>query len=225
MKLSWRSDLAMWSLLAGMFVLAAVTWPNAPDRIPVHWNLHQQVDRYAGRFEGLFGLPLLALGLYLLLVFLPRIDPGRGNYPAFRNTFTVLRLTLVAFVAALYGVMHLWIRGIEANMNTVMPLLIGGLFIVVGNLFGKLPPNWFVGIRTPGTLSSEDTWVRAHRVGGWVYIAAGLSFMASAAVRTPWALWFAMAVLIAGTAGVVGYSYFVWRSDPDKIPPARTTPA
>jgi len=224
MKLSWRTELVMWLLLAGMFALAAVTWRDAPDRIPVHWNLQQQVDRYGGRFEGLLGLPLVALGLYLLLRFVPRIDPGRANYAAFLGAFTTLRLVLVAFLAALYGIIHLWIRGIEVRLNTVMPLLMGALFIVIGNLLGKLRPNWFVGIRTPWTLSSKDAWVRAHRAGGWVFIAAGLAFLAAGVARAPWLLWGAMGTLLAGLVGVAVYSYIVWRDDPDKVPPAGTSP-
>lgn len=225
MKLTWKSEWAMWLLLAGMFVLAAASWPGAPDRIPVHWNLHQQVDRYGGRFEGLLGIPLLALGLYALMLIVPRIDPGRANYAAFLGAFTTLRLALVVFLAAIYSVMHLWMRGIEVRMNTVMPLLMGALFIVVGNLLGKLRPNWFVGIRTPWTLSSKDAWVRAHRAGGWVFIGGGLVFMAAGVVRAPWAMWVAAVTFGIGLLAVIVHSYFVWRADPDKIPPAGTTPA
>ncbi len=225
MKLTWRSELAMWLLLAGMFTLAAITWAWAPERIPVHWNLHQQVDRYGGKFEGLLGIPLLALGIYLLMPVVARIDPGRANYPGFWGAFTTLRLALVAFMAAIYGIIHLWLRGIEVNMGTVMPLLLGALFIVIGNLLGKLRPNWFVGIRTPWTLSSKDAWVRTHRAGGWVFIGGGFAVMAAGLVHAPWALWSAFAALLAGFLGVTVYSYFVWRSDPDKVPPAGTSPA
>ena len=225
MKFAWKHELAMWLLLAGMFALAAVTWSGAPDRIPVHWNLHQHVDRYGGRFEGLLGLPLTALGLYVLMLLVPRIDPGRANYAAFLGAFTTLRLALVVYLAALYVVMHLWMRGIEVRMNTVMPLLMGALFIVVGNLLGKLRPNWFIGIRTPWTLSSKDAWVRAHRAGGWVFIGGGLLFMASGLVPAPWALWVAGGGFFAGLVAVIVYSYRVWRADPDKLPPAGTTPA
>jgi len=225
MKLSWRNELIAWLVLGGMFVFAAITWPTAPDRIPVHWDVHQQVDRYGGRVEGLLAIPLVALGLYLLLLFLPRIDPGRANYSAFVGAFTTLRLVLVLFLASLYAITLLWIRGVEVRMNTVMPLLMGAMFVVVGNLLGKLRPNWFVGIRTPWTLSSKNAWVRSHRVGGWVFVAAGFVFMAAGLVRAPWALWAASGALLTGVAGVAAYSYVVWRADPDKIPPAGTTPA
>ncbi|MEK7330470.1 MAG: SdpI family protein [Candidatus Eisenbacteria bacterium] len=225
MKLSWKSEVTMWVLLAGMFTLAAITWRWAPARIPVHWNMNMQVDRYGGRFEGLLGIPLVAFGLYLLLLLLPRIDPGRANYAGFRGAFTTLRIVLVAFMAAIYGIIHLWLRGNEVNMGTVVPLLLGALFIVTGNLLGKLRPNWFVGIRTPWTLSSKDSWVRTHRAGGWVFIVAGLAFMAAGVLHAPWALWTASTLLMGGVVCVVVYSYFVWRADADKVPPADTSPA
>jgi uncharacterized membrane protein len=224
MKLSWKTELAAWLLLAGMFALAAIQWSATPGRVPVHWNIHQQVDRYGGRFEGLFALPLTALGIYLLMLLLPRIDPGRANYATFAGAFTTLRVALIGFLAAIYAVSQLSIRGVEMNLN-VMALITGALLIVVGNVLGKIRPNWFIGIRTPWTLSSKDAWVRAHRLGGWVLIAGGLVFMAAGVVGAEWAMWAASATLGVGMLGVTVYSYFVWRADPDKVPPAGTTPA
>jgi uncharacterized membrane protein len=225
MKISWKSESIMWVLLAGMFALAAMTWSWAPGRIPVHWNLHGQVDRYGGRFEGLFGIPLAALGIYVLMLLVPRIDPGRANYPGFRGAFTTLRLALVVFMAALYGVIHLWLRGVEVRIGTVVPLLVGGVFVVVGNLLGKVRPNWFVGIRTPWTLSSKESWARTHRVGGWVFVIEGLVFMAASLIQAAWAFYAALSLLLVGVLGIVVYSYLVWRGDPDKVPPADTLPA
>jgi len=225
MKISWKSESIMWVLLAGMFALAAMTWSWAPERIPVHWNLHGQVDRHGGRFEGLFAIPLAALGIYVLMLLVPRIDPGRANYPGFRGAFTTLRLALVVFLAALYGVMHLWLRGIEVRVGTVVPWLVGAVFVVVGNLLGKVRPNWFVGIRTPWTLSSKESWARTHRVGGWVFVVEGLAFMAAGLIQAAWAFYAACSLLLVGVLGLVVYSYLVWRGDPDKVPPADTLPA
>lgn len=87
MRTNWRTEWPHWAMLAAMFLLAAVTWRSAPDRLPVHWGLGGEVDRYGGRFEGLLGLPTLALGLYLLLRWLPRIDPGRANYAQFAGAY------------------------------------------------------------------------------------------------------------------------------------------
>jgi len=225
MRLTWPTEVPQWAVLAGMFLLAAVTWPIAPDRIPLHWNVVGEVDRYGGKGEGLLALPLAALGIYLLMVLLPRVDPGRANYPRFASAYLVIRASIVMLLAVLYGLVHLWIRGIRVDVATVTPLLVGALFVVLGNLLGKIRPNWFVGIRTPWTLSSKMAWTRTHRLGGWLFILAGLLIMAAGVVRHAATVWVIVAVVIGMTTWTTLYSYFVWRVDPDKVPPAGTWPA
>lgn len=225
MRVSWRTELPQWLLIAGMLLLAAATWSWAPDRIPVHWNVAGQVDRYGEKAEGLLAIPLLTVALYVLLLVLPRIDPGRANYPRFAGAYNVIRIGLVAVMAGVYGVVHLWIRGVPVDVSTVVPLLVGALFVVLGDLMGKIRPNWFVGIRTPWTLSSKSSWTKTHRLGGWVFIALGIGIIATGILRNAW--WFGV---VMGGAGVllvwmVVYSYLVWRDDPDKTAPAGTLPA
>ena len=226
MKPNWRTEWPCWLLLAGMFVLAAITWSGAPDRIPVHWGLQgNQPDRYGGRFEGLLGIPLLSLVLYALFLGLPAIDPGRLNYPRFAGAYLTFRIGLLAFMAVIYGFIHLWIRGVEVDLVRAMPLLMGALFVVIGNLFGKLRPNWFVGIRTPWTLSSKVAWTQSHRLGGWLFVATGILLLATGALGSP-RLFLGILVLFGvGLIAVMVRSYFLWRSDPDKTPPAGTSPA
>lgn len=224
-RLTWRTELPQWLLILGMFLLAAATWPGAPERIPVHWNIAGEVDRYGSKVEGLLGIPLLALGIYLLMVVLPRLDPGRANYPRFAGAYTVIRLSLVTLLAVLYGVVHLWIRGRHVDVATVTPLLVGGLLVVLGSLMGKIRPNWFVGIRTPWTLSSKSAWVKTHRVGGWAFIAMGLATIATGVLRSAWAAGALLVILLGGIGGLIAYSYLAWRDAADKIPPAGTLPA
>jgi uncharacterized membrane protein len=225
MKFRWRSEWPHLLLLVGMFALAAAAWNSAPARIPVHWGFSARPDRFGGRVEGLLGLPLETLGLYLLTLFLPRIDPGRANYAAFGSAYATIRLALVAFLAALYGMMHLRMRGSQIAAETLMPLAIGAVLVVIGNLLPKLRPNWFVGIRTPWTLSSKLAWTHTHRAGGWLCITVGVLMMITTLVRTEWAI---VGPAVAGGVAVLGlvvYSYVLWRRDPDKTPPAGTLPA
>lgn len=225
MKPTWRTDWLQWLLLAGMFVLALASWNRVPDSLPVHWNLRGEVDRMGGKFEGLLAVPLTTLGLYVLFLLLPRIDPGRENYARFLGTYHAFRNVFVAFMAALYGVMHLSFRGHALEMGTFTMPALGVLFIFVGNLLGKLRPNWFMGIRTPWTLTSKQSWVRSHRVGGWIFILGGLAFLIAGLLRRPWLSTAAMVLFGAGLAGLVVYSWWVWKHDPDKVPPAGTRPA
>jgi uncharacterized membrane protein len=78
-----------------MFVVAGWSWSQLPHRLPVHWNLQGQVDRWGSKFEGLLLLPIIALGLYLLMLLVPLVDPGRGNCQNFAKAFNVIRVALV----------------------------------------------------------------------------------------------------------------------------------
>jgi len=218
MRFTWRTEWPHGLLLVAMFALAAATWSTAPDRIPAHWNLAGQVDRYGGRFEGLLAIPLLALAIYFMMVFLPRLDPHRANYAAFGRAYATLRLLILVMMAAICALTHLWIRGVHARIEVWVPLMVGALFVAVGSLLGKVRPNWFVGIRTPWTLSSETAWTGTHRAGRRVFILMGALLMACAVLRSAWAVW-AMAVAgVTGMLGLVVYSYVLWRRDPAKTP-------
>ena len=225
MKVTWRTEIPQWLIMAGMFLMAALTWSSAPERIPVHWNAAGQVDRYGGKVEGLLAIPLMTLGIYLLLLVLPRFDPGRANYARFAGTYLLLRLGLVILLALLYAVVLLWIRGYPVDVSTVVPLAVGALLIVLGNLMGKIRPNWFVGIRTPWTLSSKVSWIRTHRLGGWLFIAIGLAMVLTGALHWVWATQLVMGLVLGSVVVMFAYSYLAWRSDPDKVPPAGTLPA
>lgn len=224
MKTDWKMELPLLLLLLGMFVLAAVSWSTAPDRIPVHWGMTGQVDRYGGRFEGLLALPLLGVAIYFLMLFLPRIDPGRANYARFGGAYYAIRASVMVVFAVIYGVTHLVIRGVKVDMPAVVGLLVGALFFLMGNLLGKIRPNWFVGVRTPWTLSSKRAWTRTHRLAGWVFILGGIAIMAAGVLKNAVAVGLAGAVLFGGIAVATVYSYLVWRTDPDRVPPAGTQP-
>ena len=225
MKITWRTDWPHWLMLALLFALAAVSWSSAPERLPVHWGLYGRVDRYGGKLEGLLLPPLVALAVYLAMIWLPRFDPGRANYASFVGAYSILRLAVLALLTGLYGVVQLWVHGREVSVVTWAPLLLGSMFVIFGGVLGKLRPNCFVGIRTPWTLSSKLAWTRTHRAGGWLFIVAGALTMAVALMRSRWALWTMVVALGGGIVGLVVYSYLVWRSDPEKIPPAGTLPA
>jgi uncharacterized membrane protein len=222
---TWRSEWAPLSILAAMLAAAAWVWPQVPERMPVHWNLQGEIDRYGGRFEGVLLLPLVAVGIYLLLLVLPRFDPGRENYAHFRKAYSTIRIALLAFLAALYAATLTSALGHAVPIGPAITPLVGALLLVIGLVLGKLRPNWFVGIRTPWTLSSKRAWTRSHRLGGWLFAALGLATLGTSLIDAAAAslvlLW--GGVVLAVT--VLVHSYLVWRTDPDRVPPAGTLPA
>lgn len=219
-----RVELPQWILIAAMFTLAAVVWPSAPDQIPVHWGLSGQPDDYSEKFTGLLGLPLIALGVYLFLLFVPRLDPRCASYARFAGPYAVIRLSTMVLLASVHGFILLWIRGVELDVTVLAPILIGGFFVVIGNLLGKIRPNWFVGIKTPWTLTSKRSWVRTHRLGGWLFVLIGLVFVGSGLAGLASSVWTQAAILSITAICILWllvYSYLVWRSDPERPPEAR----
>jgi uncharacterized membrane protein len=224
-KTNWRVELALILLIAAMFAGALIVWPSAPDQIPVHWNTGGDVDRYGGKVEGLLGLPLLTLGLYLVMRFVPRIDPGRANYARFGGAYTAIRAGLVVLMAGVFGVVLAWVLKWPVDVSRVVPLGVGALFILFGAVLGKVRPNWFVGVRTPWTISSKTSWVRTHRLGGWLFMALGVLFAVTGFFKLG-RFGFVTAGAVIGVVVILyAYSYFVWRADPEKQPPAGTQPA
>ena len=222
MRFRWRNEWPLWLILAAMFVAAAVTWPHAPDRVPVHWGTDGQVNGYGGKFEGLLLTPLIAVLLYLLFLVLPKLDPLHANYESFAGAYALFRFTILLFLALVYAILLLWIRGHRVPINVYLPIFLGGLFLVLGIVLGKVRPNWFVGIRTPWTLSSKRSWIQTHRAARWVFTVAGAGMIVAGLRESP-KFMIGVAILMAvGIVGAVVYSYLLWRDDPDRVTPAGT---
>ena len=174
------SILAMWLLALLPLVLVAVFYSRLPDQVPMHWGFDGEINRYGSKNElwliGALG-PLFAL----LFQFLPRLDPKRRNYEKFQTYYEAFSLVLVAFTSVMMGVALLEsFRPGTLSMGRVVSALVGLLFLFVGNLMGKVKPNFFMGIRNPWTLSDPDVWNRAHRLGGGLFFLTGLVTVVSA---------------------------------------------
>ena len=149
-------------------------YANFPDQVPTHWNYKGEVDSYSGKAFGAFFFPILNLGLYLLFLGIPYIDPRKDRYQDFRKVYHVFKGIFIAFMTLIYIYASLAGLGYSVSINTVIPAAVALLFIVLGNYMSKIKPNWFMGIRTPWTLENEEVWNKTHRLGGKVFIAMGL---------------------------------------------------
>ena len=225
MQTSWRTEVPPLFLVIGMFVAAVVLWPIAPERIPVHWNIQGEIDRYGGRFEGLLALPLIAAGVYSLFLVLPKFDPCRRNYLSFANAYFVIRLAILSMMVLIYACILLTAFGHHINMGEIVSMAVGMMFIIVGNVMGKIRPNWFVGVRTPWTLSSRRSWNKTHRLAGWLFVAMGFVTIAYGFAQTLWMAVVAAIVVVGSLSWTVIYSYLVWRTDPERLAAASISPS
>lgn len=172
---SKKSIVLMWIFSLLPFVLVAIAWPHLPEKVPSHWGLNGQVDSYSTP-SILWLLCAINLPLSAGLQFLPRLDPKKDNYEKFQSRYDffgpLVPLILLCCIAITLSE-SLWPGRI--NVARAVGLMMGVLFIVLGNLMGKVKTNWFMGFRTPWALSDPDVWNKTHRLGGWVFFLSGLS--------------------------------------------------
>ncbi len=217
-------ELAILGLISLMFLASALIWSSAPEKIPVHWNLKGEVDRYGGKLEGLMLLPLITAGLSLMLKFIPALDPKKENFAQFGYVYSIIRVAVTVQMAVIHIAILATIRGYTIDMGLVVSAGAGSLLIVIGNFMGKIRPNWFVGVRTPWTLSSKKSWVKTHRMAGWLFILMGISVIATGLTKSGYALGVMLTLVLGGSLWAIIYSWLVWRSDTDRVSALDTTP-
>jgi len=168
---------------------------------------------FAGRNVGLLAVPAITMLISALLFVVPKIDP-RQNLSRSRREYLSIWLTLIIVLAAVHAAVVLYALGHRAAMNVLIPVAVGFLLVVMGFSLRTIRSNFFLGIRTPCTLSSERSWRETHRVGGLLYMALGTILVLSSPLGA------GAPVLIVGVTAVtlflVTYSYLLWRDDPMK---------
>lgn len=205
MRSRWIAPL----LIVAMTVFGFAAWPSLPDQIESHWGISGQADDTMSRTLAVLLMPLLTAGIWALLAFLPRIDPRRENYESFG---LLIINTVVGVMAAIHIAVIANGRGWSVPVARVAIVAVSLELAVIGNELGRLRPNWFAGIRTPWTLSDDEVWRRTHRVGGRLFVAAGLILAILGAFAPYNVIFIAMIAGMVGIAlGLAAYSYVLWR--------------
>ncbi len=225
MQAKLRCEVPELLLVLGMLIAAVVVWPFAPERMPVHWNIFGEVDRYGGKLEGLLALPLIAVGCYVLLLVVPLFDRGRANFSSFRGAYATVRFSILSLLVLVYACILLTAFGRGINVAAILPLAVGLVLMVIGNVMGKIRPNGFVGVRTPWTLSSRRSWNKTHRLARWLLAAMGIAVGLCGLIQTYWMIALTATVFVVSLSWMVIYSYLIWREDPERITPADISPS
>jgi len=202
-------DVVCLASIAALAITAAIMFPGLPDPIPSHWNAAGEVDGYMPKLGGvllLIGMPVFSL---VLIKVIPYISPKGYRTDQFMGAVRFVQLLIVLFMSFVGLLVLLAASGVGIDMTTTMLAATGLLLIAVGNILGKLRKNFFIGIRTPWTLASDEVWVRTHRLGGWMTVLAGLVLVVAA--FTGIKVFVTISITMALVLIPVVYSYFAYR--------------
>lgn len=201
-----KNELVVLAIIVVSVIASIYLYPKMPEQMACHWNINGQVDDYMGKFWGLFLMPMIALLMFFLFALIPKIDPLKKNIKKFESYFDGFIVLIIIFFLYLHILVIAWNLGYVFNMNQMMPPALGILFFYCGILLKKAKRNWFVGIKTPWTLSSDKVWDKTHRLGSKLFMISGVIAFLSILIPE-YSFWFIIVPILVFTLWLVVYSY------------------
>lgn len=187
--------------------LGVYFYKELPDQMPIHWNGAGEVDGYAPKMLAVFGFPVFFAALELLMFFVILNDPKKQNQSNIMRQLGFWSLPVIGIIV--YTATIFSGLGYDLPITTIVMLLGGVLFIIVGNYMPKAKQNYTIGIKLPWTLDDSENWNKTHRLAGFLWVIGGIVFLIGAFLPGG-------AVLTIGTALVMvmvpaGYSYWLYQ--------------
>jgi len=207
-----KSEIIIVGIALLSFAIGVYYYPQMPEQMASHWNAKGQVDDYLSKFWGLFLIPITLVGLALLFMAVPRVDPLRENIEKFRKYYDGFVILFMIFMICVYLATILWSIEIRISINVFLPIAAGIMFIGIGILVENTKQNWFVGIRTPWTMSSESVWDKTHRMGGKLFKIAGVIAIVGIFFQS-YAVYFVLIPGILVAVYTVVYSYVEYKKE------------
>lgn len=203
-------------LVVAAVVVSIFYYSKLPEQMATHWSASGEPNGYSSRLVGGWLLPLMMALVWVILRAIPHIDPRRANYEKFSGVYEALVILILGFMLVMHVVVLMAATGTAIKMERVMMPAVGAFIAIMGLLIPKAHPNWFVGIRTPWTLTSDLSWERTHRIGGALFVLLGLLMIATTFIVPEVAIWILVAAAVAIVIFLFAYSYQVWKGDPLK---------
>ncbi len=211
--MNFKKELPILVIVLLPFLYLAYIWNELPSKVPVHWNIKGEIDRYGDKSELIIIPFLLPLLMYLIFLIVPKIDP-KNKLNKMGGKLHTLKFLMTVFMSMLaLFIIYTAKNQSFANPNNLV-LLVGVLFIILGNYFKTIKPNYFIGIRTPWTLENETVWKKTHQLGGKMWFVGGIIVVLSSLILNR-QLNFVLFLIIVVIISIVpiAYSYVVFKSE------------
>lgn len=198
-------------IVLATFVTGALVYPHLPMSLVSHWGAHGEANGHMPRLLGTFLLPIIMLILWGIWALLPAIDPIAKGFPGFRHIYDFFWILLTAFLAYMYAFTLFANLGQPINMLAVLAPGLAVLFITLGTLLPRVKRNWFFGVRTPWSLSSDVVWDKTQEFGGKLLVIAGILILVGAFTNPGWSLAFVIWPIVLAAVTSVVYSYLAYK--------------
>lgn len=173
-QINKSKEALLWLILLLPFIYILIVWNTIPDQVPTHFNIKGEPDDYSGKAFALLLLPVMNIVMYFILFFVPRIDPRKKNYEAFGSSYQNIRLVIhLFFVGIFIFITQTTSGGQHLQLNAFLSMMLL-FFALLGNYMRTVRSNFFVGIRTPWTLSNDVVWRKTHELGGKIWFYSGI---------------------------------------------------
>ena len=186
-------------------LIGLILWNRLPEEMPMHWNAAGEVDGWGSRMTVVLAMPAILLAVHWLCALVTSADPKRANIGG-KPLLLVLWICPVISVLV-SGLTYLTALNIPVSVEVVMPLVLGILFVVIGNYMPKCRQSYTLGIRVPWALEDEENWNRTHRFAGKVWMVGGVLIMACSFLG----VWPMLAITLVMAFAPMIYSYVYYR--------------
>ena len=205
-----------WGMLISSLVIllpvavGLLLWKRLPEQVPIHWNAAGEVDGWSNKTMAVFGMPSFLLAIHWLCVLVTGLDPKNKDKNAKAQSL-VLWIT-PAISLLVNGMVYATALGREINVETLLPSLMGVLFLIIGNIMPKCSRNSTIGIKLPWTLHSDANWYATHRLAGKVWTVGSLGVIASVFLPAPISMYVMLGITAVMVLIPTGYSYWFYKT-------------
>ena len=213
MKLKFREEFIPLLIIMAAIIAGLVAYPSLPTQVASHWNFQGAVDGWNSKNFSVFFFPILLIIMYALFLFLPLIDPKKQNYGKFSDTYNWFKISIIFCLFVIYAATIAYNLGLNIDISLTTSAVIGLMMIVIGSLLSRIKENWFIGIRTPWTLSSPIVWEKTHKVGGKLFVIFGLTIILAPYIAWPYGVILFMVGALTAILGTIVYSYVAYRHE------------
>lgn len=204
-KILTKTDIVTGLLCLIGMIPGLIFYNKMPPQLPINWNVNNQPNHFAPKPFVIFGLPLIMTALHLLCWTIENKFGSRTNPKPVK---TILHLIFPVITIVLESITVMYVMDTLTNIGLICCLIVGIIFIFMGNYLPKTQPNYTFGIKLQWTIYNEDVWRRTHRLAGYMMILGGIIIIISAFLSVYYVCITAMfAAIIVPTV----YSYVISR--------------